>query len=255
MLSRHRAPFGARAVGSRADYLRLWDQARREEVAAIDEYEQSAGAAIDPEWFHRLALTTQVTIKPSAICYHHGRLLYSTLRTYLREHPDDELTVLETGTARGFGTLCMARALSDAGAHGKIVTFDVLPHDQPIMWNCIRDVEGPHTRSELLADYADLIERYVLFCRGDTRSELPRWTCPRVHFAFLDSVHTYEHLMSECAAIRGRQKPGDVLFFDDYTARYPGVMQAADEVCLRDGYRSSVVRSRADRAYLIAEKQ
>jgi len=242
-------------LASPAEYERRWVKARQRTYPAIDRYEQESGAAIDPEWFHRLGLLTQVTIKSSDVCYQHGRLLYATLVRYVRDHLDEPLTIVETGTARGFSALCMAKALSDTGASGKIVSFDVLPHDAPILWNCVRDAEGPRTRAELLRDYADLLERYIFFQRGDTKREMARMSLPRVHFAFLDSVHTGEHVMAEFSCIRDRQKAGDVLFFDDYTPdRFPGVIAAADRICREYGYAGVAIEAEPRRRYLVARK-
>ena len=238
------------------EYRRRWAEARSRTFPVVDRYEALSEAAIDPEWFHQLALLTQVPIKQSEICYQHGRLLYAALARYLRTRSRDHLTVVETGTARGFSALCLAKAMDDGGATGKIVSFDVLPHDVAILWNCVRDAEGPRTRAELLRDYADLIERYLVFHRGDTRREMAKVIFPRVHFAFLDSVHEYDHVMAEFAAIRGRQAPGDILFFDDYTPdAYPGVVKAADEICRAHAYSATVVTANPQRRYLIAEKQ
>lgn len=249
-----KAPLCAVPLGAAADYLRLWDQAKAEAFPAVDECERACGAAIDPEWFHRLALLTQVVIKDSALCYQHGRVLYSILRRYLREQTADQLNIVETGTARGFSALCFSRALEDAGATGKIATFDVLPHDVSIYWNCLRDPEGPRTRAELLAEYGGLVEKYLIFHRGDTRRALLQVTFPRIHVAFLDSVHTYDHVMAECNAIVPCQRRGDLLIFDDYRA-YAGVTRAADEVCVRHGYKGAVIVARPERAYLVAERQ
>ena len=239
-----------------SEYTRRWLEAQRQPYPAIDRYEEACGAAIDGEWFQQLALLTQVAIKRSDICYQHGRLLYATLSRYLRERAHDHLTIVETGTARGFSALCMAKALADAGATGKIVSFDVLPHDAAILWNCIRDAEGPRTRADLLHDYAELIERYLVFHRGDTTIELAKMSFPRVHVAFLDSVHEYDHVMAEFSSIRDHQAAGDILFFDDYTPEaYPGVVRAADEICRVHGYSTEIVTANASRRYLIAEKQ
>jgi len=249
------APFGTSPHASAEEYRRRWEDARARVYPAIDDYERASGDAIDATWLHQLALLTQITIKQSELCYQHGRLLYSRVRRYVRERAHDHLTIVETGTARGFSALCMAKALADDGATGKIITFDVLPHDVAMLWNSVRDAEGPRTRAELLTDYADLIERHVIFHRGDTKRELALMSFPRIHVAMLDSVHTYDHVMAEYDAIRGRQQPGDVLFFDDYTPdAYPGVVKAADEICARWGYRTDVVSANARRRYLIAEK-
>ena len=250
------APLCKEPLGSDAEYLRRWHQAREAAYPAVDAFERACGAAIDPEWFHRLGLMTQVFIKQSPTCYQHGRLLYASLARYIRERCGRQLNIVETGTARGFSALCMAKALSDAGATGKIASFDVLPHDTRIFWNSIHDADGPRTRAELLAEYTDLIESYVVFHRGDTRLALRKIAFPRVHFAFLDSAHTYDHVMAEFATIGARQRAGDVLFFDDYTPdAYAGVVRAADEICDAHGYVPTAVAAGPARQYLIAEKQ
>ena len=250
------APLCAAPLAPPAEYQRLWTEARNQSYPVVDRYEEACGAAIDPEWFHQLALLTQVPVKPSAICYQHGRLLYATLVHYIRTRTHDHLTIVETGTARGFSAMCMAKALNDTGASGKIVSFDVLPHETRILWNCVRDVEGPRTRAELLHDYAGLIERHVIFHRGDTKRELAKMSVPRVHFAFLDSVHSYDHVMAEFSSIHDRQAAGDILVFDDYTPdAYPGVVKAADEICLAHGYSRNVVMANSQRCYLMAEKR
>jgi predicted O-methyltransferase YrrM len=250
------APLCAAPLASPDEYRRIWADAKSRPYPVVDRYEATSGAAIDPAWFHQLALLTQVPIKRSEICYQHGRLLYATLVRYTRTRVRNHLTLVETGTARGFSALCMARAMDDAGATGKIVTFDVLPHDVRILWNCVRDVDGPRTRADLLHEYAELLERYVIFHRGDTKAELAKVSASRIHFAFLDSVHEYDHVMAEFASIRGRQEPGDILFFDDYTPdAFPGVVRAADEICREYGYVRNVVTANAQRQYLVAEKQ
>lgn len=250
------APLCDALLAPASEYRRRWLEAQRQAYPVVDRYEEECGAAIDAEWFQQLALLTQVAIKRSELCYQHGRLLYSTLARYVRQRAHDHLTIVETGTARGFSALCMARALDDAGATGKIVSFDVLPHDVAILWNCLRDADGPRTRAELLRDYSGLMERYLLFHRGDTAVELAKMSFPRVHVAFFDSVHHYRHLMAEFGSIRDRQAAGDILFFDDYTPdTYPGVVKAADEICLAYGYARTVVTANAHRRYLIAEKE
>ena len=249
------APICAAPLATPDEYRRIWADAKTRAYPVVDAYEAECGAAIDADWLQSLALPTQITVKKSAICYQHGRVLYATLRRYLREREREQLTIVETGTARGFSSLCMARAMDDAGATGKILTFDVLPHDAPMLWNCLLDADGPRTRAQLLSDYARLIERYIVFFHGDSVRALHRMSAPRVHVAFLDAVHTYDQVLAECAAVCGRQQRGDLIVFDDYTSSYPGVIQAADQVCRTHGYDGRVIEASDQRRYLIAERR
>ena len=99
-----------------------------EEVAAriypeIDEFEAASTYAIAPAWLHDLALHTQVVVKKSPLCYAHGRILYSALSKYLFANPlSSKINIVETGTARGFSSLCMAWALHNMGRPGSIMT-------------------------------------------------------------------------------------------------------------------------------------
>ncbi len=251
-----RAPLSAVPLATASEYRRRWTEAKSVAYPVVDQYEIECAAAIDPEWFQDLALLTQVPIKSSAICYQHGRLLYATLVRYMRAHGREHLTIVETGTARGFSALCLAKAMHDTGASGKIISFDVLPHETRILWNCVLDASGPRTRAELLQDYADLLARFVILHRGDTKREMQKMSAARINLAFLDSVHEYHHVMAEWSAIRGRQQRGDIIFFDDYTPeQYPGVVRAADEICRTGGYATRVIETDRRRRYLIAEKQ
>ena len=102
-----------------------------------------------------LALHTQITIKNQHYAMRMGEVLYSTLSSYLQNLNKDlkteKIFILETGTARGFSAICMAKALEDNNRDGLILTYDVLPHSIKMFWNSISDnLCGPQTRSELL---------------------------------------------------------------------------------------------------------
>ena len=71
-------------------------------------------------------MITQVTIKNSDICYAHGRVLYSALCHYIKKL-NHSISIIETGTSKGFSSLCMAKALSDLKKIGSIHTIDILP--------------------------------------------------------------------------------------------------------------------------------
>lgn len=145
------SPFGRVKVASQEEYERQWKQAKQESFPAVDELEVENGFAIDADWFHDLALITQVPITRYRVCYQHGRLLYSFIRKYVAEKKCDHLTVVETGTARGFSAICMAKAMQDANLAGRILTFDVLPHEIAFFWNSITDwTQGEISRRELL---------------------------------------------------------------------------------------------------------
>lgn len=224
--------------GSPRIYEALWEKAKSKVYKEIDEYELSTGYAIDKYWYHDLALHTQVVIKGSELCYEHGRVLYSTLRRFLEDR--DSVHIVETGTARGFSALCMAKAIKDSGKTGTIVTHDILPHDTKMYWNCIDDHDGQKSRAELLAPWDTSM---IQFVTGNTKTTLQTQKCD---FAFLDGAHTYEDVKAEYAKLIGPK----VVVFDDYTpSQFPGICRAVDEIKLHKIYL------RSNRGYVIGHEK
>jgi len=253
-------PFGRSPVASGEVYEEKYVAARSEEYPEIDKYEKQAGFAVSMEWLDELALHTQVVVKPSAVCYAHGRVLYTALSKYLSENSSNEtrerINVWETGTARGFSAVCMAKALKEQSRDGLIMTFDVLPHHEKMYWNCIDDAAGPQSRASLLRPWKELVDRYVVFHQGDTRVEFQKVSVDRIHFAFLDGAHTYEDVMFEFQQVTRYQQSGDMIVYDDYTpAQFPGLVKAVDEICGKYGYDCSVLSAHQNRGYVIARKR
>lgn len=232
-------PFGDSILASRNDYLAIFDEARQLEFSGVDEVEAELGFAIDRKWLDELALHTQVCVKRykgSRVMYPHGRLLYSILRRYIADNNPEFVQVVETGTAKGFSALCMAKALADSGAEGNVTTIDLLPHARRIIWNAIDDHEGKKTRAELLRPWSELTRR-ITFLQGNTLSMLPNLGLERVNFAFLDARHVAVTVMAEFQAIYPKQHPGDMIFFDDVTpSMFPGVVKAVDRIESKYGY-------------------
>ena len=253
-------PFGNNPKGTERDYLKLAEDVKRQNYPEIDAYEKDKGVEIEKTWLDYLALHTQITIKKSTLCYAHGRVLYSTLSSYLQNLNKDlkteKIFILETGTARGFSAICMAKALEDNNRDGLILTYDVLPHSIKMFWNSISDnLCGPQTRSELLNYWGDLCQKYILFNQGDTRLELGKIYTDRVHFAFLDGAHTYKDVMFEFSHIKDKQKIGDIVVYDDYNIKkFPGIVKAVDEICNKYSYHKKLLKSSDDRGYVIATK-
>ena len=253
------APLTAKPRAERETYIRLFESARDVPYLEVDEYERQIGAAIDRSFLENLALHTQVVIKDSPLMWPHGRILYATLTDYLRKHPPkdsmDRVTILETGTARGFSALCMAKALLDGDRPGLILTTDIVPHEQKIYWNCIDDLDGQKSRRELLRPWHELVSRFIVFLWGDSRSILPSLSEGRIHFAFIDGAHSYADVMFEFEHVASKQETGDVIVFDDVNQiQFPGIVRAVEEICTRHGYARRDISSGGARHYVIAQR-
>lgn len=253
-------PFGNKPIGSKKDYLELAENTKKQNYPEIDSYEKNKKIAINISWLNDLALQTQVTIKKSKLCYAHGRLLYTTLADYLLRNTNkldkEKIFILETGTARGFSAICMAKALEDYNRDGLILTFDLLPHSTKMFWNSISDIEnGSQTRAELLNNWKNLCQKYILFHQGNTRIELPKIHLDRIHFAFLDGAHTYDDVMFEFDQIKNKQNSGDIIVYDDYNyKKFPGIVKAVDEICKNNNYNKEIISSLNNRSYVVAIK-
>jgi len=249
-------PLGSDSGLDESFFLDLWGGIKSGVNKEVDEIESFTGYAVDKNWLDDLALRSQIVNKGSDISYHHGRVLYSFLSRYIADSSVSSLNIIETGTARGFSALCMAKAMSDSKVFGKVITFDMLPHDTPIYWNNITDTtDGKLSRSELLKPWAPLLEKYVLFATGDTRILLNKLSTERVHFAFLDGSHTYDDVLFEFASIKNKQKSGDMVIYDDYSEeKYPGIVKAVNYICEEYSYSMKLVSLSKDRICVVARK-
>jgi len=252
--------FGTVPWARQEQYGELFEQAKAVCYPEIDQIEKESGYAIDRDWMNDLAFHTQVVIKPESLNWQHGRIVYSTLRERIASGDisgtgGTDWFVLETGTARGFSACCMAKAFNDAGVLGKILTFDVIPHDARMIWNCIDDLDGKKTRNELLAPWQRERDR-ILFYQGSTVRHLRRFGMGRIHFAFLDAYHEKEDVLMEFGFIRNRQQPGDMVLFDDVTEGvFDGVVRALEEI-EKDGlYSIRRIASSSKRGYAVAVRE
>lgn len=228
-------------------------------INSVDILEKKNGFFVDKEWLKNLAFNTQVVIKKSELNYAHGRVLYSVLRNYLTtlKQVNKSINIIETGTARGFSSLCMAKALSDSEFEGSICTIDVLPHFKKMFWNCAADhIRGEQSRNDLLSDWSDLLDRYIIFFQGYSRHIFPKIALSRIHFAFLDGAHTYKDVLYEFNFISKRQKKGDIVVFDDYNVKdFPGVVNAVKNIARRNDYDIFFIKNEnIQRDYVIAKK-
>tara|TARA_B100001057_G_C22658887_1_gene875162 strand:- start:41 stop:877 length:837 start_codon:yes stop_codon:yes gene_type:complete len=251
-------PLTVKPIATKEKYYDLWKKASSVNNPDVTEFEKKTGHKIERKWLDNLALKTQIVVKKSQINYAHGKILYSALCEYILKNPSKikNVIILETGTARGFSSLCMAKALDDNNVPGSIITYDVLPHTKKIYWNCVTDhTDGPLSREELLEPWNDLISKYIIFHQGYSTIELKKIALQRINFAFLDGAHSYQDVFFEFNMIKNRQLNGDIIIFDDYNEKlFPGIVKAVDEICSKYDYEKKIIKSFDSRSYVIAKK-
>jgi len=248
-------PFKGIKIFKEDVYLKLNDEALiKNDNKKINAFEKENGYLIDPIWFKKLSLQTQTCIKDSPLNFNHGRILYSLLSKYIVKNNSSQFLIFETGTARGFSSICMAKAIIDRNANGLITTIDSLPHNEKINWNCISDSKGKKSREELLSHWEEELSR-IIFIQGWTDNIIDRLGIKRINFAFLDAQHDKDSVMKEFKFVSDRQTEGDIVVFDDVTKGiFNEVCQAVDEIEVKFPYEIKRLQIDNKRGYAIATK-
>ena len=241
----------------KSQYLLLHKKAIKKENQKVINFEKKIGFFIDKQWFNDITLVTQTCIKNSELNFNHGRLIYSLLGKYIEDHSKKDLnnlTILETGTARGFSALCMSKAINDRKMNGKIITIDCISHNDKMYWGCISDFDGVKTREELLSKWPEELSN-IVFIHGWTTETLKKIGINRIHFAFLDAQHTKNAVLEEFQFINKRQIKGDIVFFDDVTPNvFDGVCAAVEEIEIYYPYKIKYLPFDKNRGYAIATR-
>jgi len=151
--------------------------------------------------------------------YNRGPLLYGLISKYKPK------TVLEFGTAGGFGTLCMAWAMEENNIPGKIFTIDIVPPDlkikRPVDWS---DGSGPKLEDISLnnlwkkAASPNWLKR-IHIMTGYSGEIISKKILPKIDFVFLDGAHFYEGVKHDFYSFLQNSSSKFGALFDDYVAR------------------------------------
>jgi len=242
----------SKPLANKKKYKFLHNECKNLNYPLITKFEKQNQFSIKKKWFENLALNLQISVKKSKNNYQHGRILYTVLRKYLKTN--NNITILETGTARGFSAICMARAIHDSKKKGKINTIDIIPHNTKIYWNVINDHSGKITRKNLLRPWKKYL-RYINFLHGRTNKILNKINFSRVNFAFLDGAHNLKSIKIEFQYVSSRQIKGDIIIFDDVTKnKFDEIYNFVKLLDKVKDYKILYIKSSIDRSYAIATK-
>ncbi|OLE23428.1 MAG: hypothetical protein AUG49_15955 [Catenulispora sp. 13_1_20CM_3_70_7] len=125
--------------------------------------------------------------------------------------------VLEVGTFKGFGTVLMAQAGATVWA---------------VDWHRGDAVLG--ATDTLCAWWTNVrrhhVEDQVVGLVGRSETVLPMLRPASFDLAFVDAEHSYEAAAADIQLTLPLVKPGGLLLFHDYSAVWPGVVRAVDEL-------------------------
>ena len=238
-------------------FLSLHKNAIEKSYIKVNQFEEKLGYIIDKKWFNDLSLITQTCIKNSELNFNHGRILYCLISKYIQDNLENNsknITILETGTARGFSSLCMSKAINDSAISGRVITIDCISHNTKMFWGCISDFDGEKTRGELLSNWHEELSN-IIFIHGWTTETLNKIGLNRINFAFLDAQHTKNAVLEEFKYINKRQIKGDMIFFDDVTPNiFDGVCEAVKEISINYSYEIEYLPFDKNRGYALATK-
>ena len=147
-----------KSKGKKKDYINAWNFAKDyDHSKTLNEIKEYFDYLENKEFVDDVGLHLQICIKKSRPMYIHGYVLTSALHHYLKNNDVNGITILETGTARGFSAICMSKILKDLNKDGIIHTFDILSLKKEMYWNCINDIiNGKCLRGDLLNKWSDL---------------------------------------------------------------------------------------------------
>lgn len=241
-------------LGTKQDYLNIYEKTINFDYPQIEKYQNKSGFSISKPWIDELALHTQVVKKASKINYQHGKVLYSTLRKYLSENFLEEINIFESGTARGFSSICMSKALIDSNQKGTIYTTDIIPHLKKMYWNIIDDhTRGKLTRLQLLEKWNKELKN-IKFYTMKSSEFFKKNNINRINFAFLDAVHDSLNISKEFEYVKNRQIKGDIIIFDDFDDQYQSLKNFIVNT-VPNLYEYQILESDINRHYFIAKKK
>lgn len=137
--------------------------------------------------------------------------------------PPSDGVVVEIGTYQGRTACFLGRLLRLLGRTAPVLSidaFDLLEEQQG-------NVRGNH------AEYQKNVSAYhlerICMALSGLSDAAARLVPERVSVLVVDGGHTYEVVGRDLALYAHKVVPGGVIFIDDYSPAFPGVVRAADE--------------------------
>lgn len=184
-------------------------------------------------------LAENLAISGSKANYAHAHVLAAAIQYLIYDRKIDFPSLLEIGTAKGFGSMCMSLALRTftksslppPTPYAQVHTIDFLPHDKKFFWGTQADLTlGKVTRKKLWQRIGRGLDGNIRFERITSKE----FTSNQLHLSrnhydmvFIDGGHDYDSVIRE---LRFADSHGStVIIVDDYNAKFPGISSAIDQ--------------------------
>ena len=154
----------------------------------------------------------------SILNFERGMLLYAMVGKIRPK------TILEIGTASGYSTICMAKALTDFKINGKIITIDPESHIKKNRYVLNFDEKGPKSyemsREELWKKCAseEWIKKIEVIT-GYSGEVFEKNNISKIDMAFIDGHHVFNAVKHDFYATLKNSSDKFKILFDDY---FPG---------------------------------
>ena len=197
------------------------------DVIQVKDYVRSLGIEMPSiNEFWKLGDSTALRVRQDGTFfranYERGILLYALVAKH------KPTSILEFGTGRGFGCLCMAWAMRDFGIDGIIHTIDMVPCSEEIRWPIVRGESDPIveflSRQEVWDDVADpKWVQHINQLTGLSGSVMQSFKSHKIDFAFIDGGHGFRSVLHDFLITLINASDNIGILFDDYSTEEWGV--------------------------------
>lgn len=171
----------------------------------------------------------------------HGQVLYRLVQQRCLDlGANQSVNILEFGSARGFSSLVMARALEDVNAYGIVLSVDIVRQDTPSLLARGMGEDVRFSREEFLDHWREIVEKRIVFLCSSSSISSQVIQHTRFPLVFIDEHHTFANTQRDLNFASSRQRSGDVIILDDYTTAFPGVVRAVDEFVKARAYQIDI---------------
>jgi len=200
----------------------------------VMDFIESLGVTIPPlEQFWKIGDMTALWLNKNnefvRLNYHRGPLLYALVSKYKPKR------ILEFGTAKGYGTLCMAWAMHDNKIDGQIYSIDSISQSELIETPLKRSDGAEHVEAITIKEIWNEVAKpewfeHIKILTGYSGEVMQNIRMNNFDFAFIDGGHFYQAVKHDFLSFLQNSSDEFGVLFDDYLDKEGwGVKKFIDE--------------------------